>query len=745
MDDYPESFRRRFEEDVQNTQAARGRVLAALKAGTDPEPDKVRSAAFTARRVAAVAPELPAELAESVVGDDDMQAAWFLPVGAQARRAVAIVRVRFGNAAVQGSGFLVSPRLFLTNYHVLGGDEVASTATVTFDYETGVDGKPLPTTTYKLDPSAFSQYSPLVDGLDYALVALGELIDGSATVDELGYFVLSNSPDRHKLGLPANVIEHPLGSPKLIAIRSNLLQARTPTTLLYSSDTDHGASGCPVCNDEWQVIALHHYGSPYLSQVDEDGKKIDQHLNEGIRISAIYNDLSGRLPTLAATKQQLLFDALQYSLAQPSQADGGPALSEPGQHSAEAAVRRDASSMGVAMGATTYRGTAMTQDRPDGITINVPLEITVRVRDAYRPTTSAPVISSPTASGIGGPATDSVAPTSRSSRQPTLSAPTLRPAAESVVVDTDYSNRQGYSPDFIEGVSLPFPKLIHGSDKPLEFGAHQSTELKYTHYSVVLSTKWKMALFTATNLDGNTFRKVDRATGQVADSQEGDKWYVDPRVPESSVLEQDFYSAWSTYFDRGHLTRREDANWGDSDDESERGNADTFHFTNCTPQHFRFNESTKYWQGVERYVLENGTLRKGNQSRLCIFQGPIFGASDRSAGKVQIPSRFFKVVVWKGHDGELKSVGFIVDQSALLSEKRVSLGKPPDTANINIQQYRVAIAEVERESGLDFGKPVRDADTFELDQAPGAGEAFAAISLRSDSDILPADAKRAER
>ena len=245
------------------------------------------------------------------------------------------------------------------------------------------------------------------------------------------------------------------------------------------------------------------------------------------------------------------------------------------------------------------------------------------------------------------------------------------------------TNRQGYSPDFIDGVSLPLPKLTHGSDKPLEFGAHKFTDPKYTHYCVVLSSQWQMALFTATNLDRNTFRKVDRATGQVADSQEGGKWFIDPRVPEDAVLEQDFYSAWSTYFDRGHLTRREDANWGDSDAESERGNADTSHFTNCTPQHFRFNESTKYWQGVERYVLESGTLREGNQLRLCIFQGPIFGASDRSAGKVQIPSRFFKVVVWRGGDKERKSLGFIVDQSALLSEKRASPPRRPTSTSSN--------------------------------------------------------------
>ncbi|MGL1418995.1 DNA/RNA non-specific endonuclease, partial [Vibrio parahaemolyticus] len=91
--------------------------------------------------------------------------------------------------------------------------------------------------------------------------------------------------------------------------------------------------------------------------------------------------------------------------------------------------------------------------------------------------------------------------------------------------------------------------------------------------------------------------------------------FRDPRVAAGSVLEQDFYSAWSTYFDRGHLTRRSDPSWG-TPEEAERANADTFHFTNCSPQHFRFNQSATYWQGLERYVLENGVLAASSKGRL---------------------------------------------------------------------------------------------------------------------------------
>ncbi|MGF6741571.1 DNA/RNA non-specific endonuclease [Paraburkholderia atlantica] len=124
-----------------------------------------------------------------------------------------------------------------------------------------------------------------------------------------------------------------------------------------------------------------------------------------------------------------------------------------------------------------------------------------------------------------------------------------------------------------------------------------------------------------------------------------------PRVSNSFFLDQTFYSQWSTYSDRGHLTRRSDPTWG-TPDEAERANADTFHFSNCSPQHFRFNESAVYWQGLERYVLENGVLDNETKRRLCVIQGPVFDNKiDLWADDVQIPSSFFKIVVWKSAAG----------------------------------------------------------------------------------------------
>ena len=124
---------------------------------------------------------------------------------------------------------------------------------------------------------------------------------------------------------------------------------------------------------------------------------------------------------------------------------------------------------------------------------------------------------------------------------------------------------------------------------------------------------WHFALLTATNIDGATYVAIDRKTGEPAATQpEGETWYKDSRMSDSYFVVQDFYSAWSHLFDRGHLTRRDDPTWGEF---ATRANKDTFHFTNCTPQHWKFNESIKFWQGIERYVLEQGLFVSGRISR----------------------------------------------------------------------------------------------------------------------------------
>ncbi len=676
---------------------AQVRHLVATRQWHAAEPDPARFRSFTARRAAAKAPVA----ARAIQGDTtDLQAVGFLTSGAAIHRAVGYVEVNVAGRFEAGSGFLVSPDLFLTNQHVIPDLDAAHGAQVTFDREMDELWHPRPTTTFRLDPERFALLSGEED-LDYALIAIGERQSGAATLAELSHLVLSNRPDRHVLGMNVNIIQHPGGLPKMIAVRNNILDYRTERTLLYETDTDHGSSGSPVLNDMWELVALHHYGEPFLEHTDDQGRPIPTAVNEGVRISAIYDDLTARLPTLSPAARALLQTALDYDRA-PAVPDDGPALSPP-----HPSATRTATTLAT-------RGAAMADPTAgQELRIVLPLEISVRVGGASAPTLVA--------ASLAAPATRS-----------------LTRGAESLRIDKDYGNRGGYAPGFIDGFEIPLPEpgaALAAQVAPLRAGepAAEQGELKYEHFSVKLNKAKRVALFTATNIDGPSYLTIDRTTGRVKEGAEGETWYSDPRVSASFFLDQSFYDAWSTYFDRGHLTRRTDPTWGEPQ-EAERANADTYHFTNCSPQHFRFNESATFWQGAERYVLEKGVLAADTRPRLVVFQGPIYAdAIDRWAADVQIPSAFFKVIVWKGPDG-LKAVGLVVDQLALLDEKRMAVARPGNAA-ADVKQWRVAIPEIEKRTGLDFGDLVRNADTIRDPDQPAVGEAQ--ILIGSIEGILP--------
>lgn len=710
----------RFRDRVEATvdERARVRLLVASGQWKLAEPDAVRFQRFAAKRIE-TRTKSGAEAMQG--GSLDYQPASFLYEGAIIRRAVAYVESTYGTTSTTGSGFMISPRLFITNQHVIPHAEAAVGATIDFDRELDEFGRPRATTTFQLDPTTFALFSDESE-LDYAVIAVGPRISGDGNLSDFGYCPLSNAPDKHVVGMSANIIQHPLGQRKLISIRNNLLVVRTETTLLYESDTQVGSSGSPVFNDDWEVVALHHWGEPFLKRVDDEGKPIPMEVNEGIRASALVSSLMARGGELPLTSLPMLTEALELG-QKASVRSSGPRLGPP-KWATSPVPTPQSDSQGLHNN-THSEAILMTASKPGtSVEFVVPLRITVAL-DAGG---LAAVCEQPADLPKSGP------------MAPVLAlAPTLTRASEAIRIDSDYGNRSGYREDFVSGAHIPLPNLrgdLANQVAPLRATEPDAAlgELKYEHFSIKLHRTKHIAIFTATNIDGETYLAVDRSTGEVKAS-EGEKWFKDPRVSESFTLNQDFYSAWSTYFDRGHLTRRTDPTWGTSE-QAERANADTFHFANCSPQHFRFNQKAKFWQGVERYILETGVRAQEIKRALCVFSGPVFDdAIDRWADDVQIPSSFFKVVVWRGKD-RLKAVGLVVDQGPLLDEARVNLGPPTSPSHVDVRQWRVSIESIEKRTGLDFGSDVRHADTIGQAQQPNvAGEAVSGLLLRRLDDI----------
>jgi len=217
---------------------------------------------------------------ERVLNTNDLIGLRFFEQGLRVAQAVGRVHIGGGTGASEGfgTGFLVAPRLLLTNHHVLTDRE-----------------------------------------LDYSLVAVVD--DGD--LDAYGWLPLIEDSGKLLVGEKVNIIQHPNGEPKQLAIRNNQVVDELELFLHYRTDTDPGSSGSPVFNDQWEVVALHHSGVPKRNEqgqvVTSDGRlwqewmgeqRIAWEANEGVRVSRLVRHIRNQpLPAAAEAMRQKLLAA----------------------------------------------------------------------------------------------------------------------------------------------------------------------------------------------------------------------------------------------------------------------------------------------------------------------------------------------------------------------------------------------------------------------------------------------------
>jgi subtilisin family serine protease len=253
-----------------------------------------------ARRLGLRMPPAPSEhvadrLLERILQRDERISSSFLRRGARASRAVGRIHVRdgFGQLQAYGTGFLVSDRLVLTNHHVLPAPELAlSVLELDFieDLEIVAGSSVFP-----LAPDVFFTTSAR---LDYTLVALGPSYDAEQAAVR-GWFPLIPTSGKAVVGEAVNVLQHSGGRAQQVALRESRVLDVFDDYLHYGADTEPGASGAPVCNDQWQLAALHHSGVPGLDasgniELTADGQVARWVANEGVRVSSIVRDLLER-------------------------------------------------------------------------------------------------------------------------------------------------------------------------------------------------------------------------------------------------------------------------------------------------------------------------------------------------------------------------------------------------------------------------------------------------------------------
>lgn len=654
-------------------------------------------------------PELADRQLERILRGNDLTDINYLAIGSGRARSAGRIVIRQNRRLLgYATGFLVAPGVLMTNQHVFETAGVVEESVVQFQYERNARGE-------ELDPIEFGlrvDPSPIINkGLDFAVVAVEPASPAGRPLRAFGWLKLNPAPGKAFVGEYLTIIRPPGGQRKQICVRENKLLKYVDDTpfLWYQTDTVGGSSGSPAFNTTWDVVALHHKSFPRVVRRDgrdawlaRDGRPwtesmgdaaVDWIANEGVRVSKIIEYLRQSAPDHPLTRAVTSAgDAPVPGEALPG--DDGPA-----------------------------GGVRLVRGRDGRIKVLVPVEIDLNMNvglGAALAQVAPRVLPAPASAPV---------PNGRAR----VAGPVI--VQEKVEIDTDnYDERNGYRPDFLGGgLVVPLPKVTSP-----KFGAAlkvsgSKTELRYWNYSVVMNADRRLAFFSAGNL-----MPAERRGGQ-----DGNQFIRDKRIDPDAQVGNEFYKKQDTFeaddraanpFDQGHLSRREDLQWGASAREAKRNGDDSFHYTNCAPQHFAFNQNRQVsglWNRLE--VSAGEQLSAGE--RVIVINGPVFNApaskagpdgklrlqlkgarkKDPTFGGVAIPKLFFKLIAYREGDA-LRAKAFVVSQEDMLDTvDRLHAAEASTLSDKELSLYQVKVKDLEELTGLKFGIPAA-ADTPHVEE-----------------------------
>ena len=251
------------------------------------------------------------DILERIIKANELMKVSFLYKGASVAKTVGRVIVKESSTRTlgHGTGFMVSPRLLLTNNHVLESKLLAKNSLIEFNYRENFFGDITASIKFKLKPNEFFFTD---SALDFSLVAVEKINNTGTQLSELGWNQLIRDSGKAVVGEHVNIIQHPSAEPKQVVVRQNTIKAINGSFIHYVTDTQRGSSGSPVYNDQWEIAALHHSGVP---KRDADGNillingniwnglrstmdNIAWVANEGVRVSEIIGHLDNQTMTL---------------------------------------------------------------------------------------------------------------------------------------------------------------------------------------------------------------------------------------------------------------------------------------------------------------------------------------------------------------------------------------------------------------------------------------------------------------
>lgn len=588
------------------------------------------------------------QMFERIVSGNELQDINYLEKGVAASRSVCRIRFEVMGGGY-ATGFMICPGVLITNNHVFPDANTAHSAEAQFRYERDATGAELVPVRFKLQPKRLFFTSKT---LDFSVVAVAPRdTTGARALSDFGFLPLIDVTGKIADGEWLTIVQHPAGQRKQVCVRENQLLRRTDDFLWYSTDTLAGSSGSPVFSNEWLVVALHHSGVParrdgvIQTVLDRD---FDPRFDKETDIKWMANE-GVRVSRIVQTLREALPDhELVKPILSPGPAEWSSGINSKPQESAMSRV----------------------------VTVQLEVSDTGDVR-----------VVGGTAEALGEEASKPKG--------------TLDELGNVIDAPADRTFKgghlKGYNPKLIGyEVLLPeFDSSIQGKRAPL-LADKKAFELKYEHFSVVMNKERRLAFFSAANLSaGGRFKLSGRA----------DAWLVDSRIDRDHQIDNTYYLR--NKLDRGHLTRREDMEYGSTVKEAVRSANGTCVFPNCVPQRDIFNQGkakgigddVRLWAGLEDYIL--GSLDPEGDMALQVFTGPVFSSSDPEYRGHQIPMEFWKIAAGVAPDGELFATAYLLSQAEFVdvsdldeAERKLPLGK--------YLTYQCRISDIENATGLRF-------------------------------------------
>ncbi|MBI1685080.1 DNA/RNA non-specific endonuclease [Caulobacter hibisci] len=676
---------------------SRGLDLGDLAASTQrASPDVLASDAEKHQRqnllgVLHASPREAADAYERIIAGNELQDANYLARGAVAARAVLriVLKASSGRTIGYGTGFLIGDGVLLTNHHVLESPEAARYAEAEAFYERSILGDDLTPWRFALRPDELFFTS---EALDFSIVAVAERDrTGAFSRRALGWLPLLGQTGKVLEGEWLTVVQHPEGKWKQVCVRENKLIKRDDDVLWYSTDTLGGSSGSPVFSNDWLVVALHHSGVPEKRDgkwQTIDGRDYDPSVDREDRIKWVANE---------GIRVSRIVDALRANTATASHALVGPIL-DTGVRDIDVRLPVLFAPGEAPPQLVSFEGTSFTAPSSASADPHRPKPLQPREKSMTQHITLKLLV------GDDGRVSLLQGGASESALVPLEAAAASKPKKN--IIDAPVSPAtdwvKGYDPDFLGTGALSVPLPIITDKKliaPLQdaygqvFNAAQKAGgvLTYNGYSVVVNKERRLAFYSAANVSWEMRPGIGGRS---------DNWLYDERLDRAHQLDNSYYR--NNRFDRGHLTRREDMEWGKGAVEAIRRANGTCTWPNCSPQHEIFNQgkdpAVQLWQQLERYVLEERA--KTGQFSVQVITGPVFGGADPEYRGLPYPLEFWKVVVAVAEGGKLFATAYLLSQADVIDKH--GLEAAPAEPFGAFATYQRPIAFIENLTGLKF-------------------------------------------